>query len=368
MAETTTPSNHQTSITTPAQQDAVCEKIVAQTTARVLEIRELTKEKEPQICLDAGRMLMQYAQEQLGQMKNIVPLSHPQYQHVADNLANEILQCAINYYNNSKEVNSERVAIELLEYACSIAVSQMVVERCQQNYNVLHKNLIYVPPVESASLAQAVRDELEQFLKKPKKTSYAIAMMHAVYEPLMKFKKAVGAHHPSYLRLSTQVAAYTLAAVIEELNGASPSKAINNGVDEQSALLKLKVVLAHGWKALMMIEGLDMESEYRQEQFLPNKEAVRNTCASVGVPTPTEGAEYRMGCTTPTATPPCDTAKKRTAYNWLACIAAIFVCLTIGCVVMNYWVLSVISSLVVFVCGLTALLISRRWLKETNKM
>lgn len=98
--------------------------------------------------LKAGMYLMESTKKMLEEVINIVGKNDIEYQMVADNLAKQILQCGINYYNNASEtdVESPRKAMVLQSYALSIAVGQFTKDRCQENYDILKDVLDKLPP------------------------------------------------------------------------------------------------------------------------------------------------------------------------------------------------------------------------------
>lgn len=97
--------------------------------------------KNPVASLAAGTKLMNSTKVPLKTVKDIAGASSPQYQMVADNVAKQVLQCGINYYNNApdSDVESPRKAMVLQEYALKIAVGKLTKDRCQENYDVLKK-------------------------------------------------------------------------------------------------------------------------------------------------------------------------------------------------------------------------------------
>jgi len=80
----------------------------------------------------------------LEQIENIVGKNSIKYSSIADKVANEILQCAIEHYNANyekayPEENYAETAIELAESAESIAVGSAVKERIRDNLNAIEK-------------------------------------------------------------------------------------------------------------------------------------------------------------------------------------------------------------------------------------
>ena len=97
---------------------------------------------------EAGIVLSNKTRVPLGAIKSLLGVNDMQYQTVADNLAKQILQCGINYYNNSEEPDSAIKAMPLQEYALQIAVGPLAKDRCKKNVEILQKIMAELPPKE----------------------------------------------------------------------------------------------------------------------------------------------------------------------------------------------------------------------------
>ena len=67
---------------------------------------------------------------------------------IADKLGLEILQCGIDYFNDSEEPDAAHKAMSLQKYAKSIAVGQMAKDRCKENVDILQRIIDNLPPSE----------------------------------------------------------------------------------------------------------------------------------------------------------------------------------------------------------------------------
>ncbi len=91
----------------------------------------------------AGQELLASSANALLQLKNIVGSNDIKYSSIADKLANEILQCSIDYFNDSqeKESNSDyaEIAMELARKADTIAVGTLAKERVKDSLHTLEE-------------------------------------------------------------------------------------------------------------------------------------------------------------------------------------------------------------------------------------
>ena len=131
--------------------------------------------KDANANLTAGMVLMNSTKTALKQVRDIVGVTSTKYQMVADNLAKQILQCGINYYNNASDddVESPRKAMPLQAYALQIAIGQLTKDRCQENYDILKKAVDDMPPAEVAIETRKVKEELRRFCQQPDKISHS---------------------------------------------------------------------------------------------------------------------------------------------------------------------------------------------------
>lgn len=115
-----------------------------------IAVAKNTDSKNPEASLAAGTKLMNSTKAPLKTVKEIAGAMSQQYQMVADNVAKQVLQCGINYYNNAPDSDTEspHKAMELQSYALSIAVGQLTKDRCQENYNILKEVIDGLAPKE----------------------------------------------------------------------------------------------------------------------------------------------------------------------------------------------------------------------------
>lgn len=112
----------------------------------------------------AGQELFTTTANNLTQLKSIVGANDLKYSTIADKVANEILQCSIDFFNDSQEKNSNvdyaETAMNLAKQAENIAVGNLTKDRIKDNI----KTLIQMKDKELSSaieLLQSVKDAYE---------------------------------------------------------------------------------------------------------------------------------------------------------------------------------------------------------------
>lgn len=262
--------------------------------------------KNPEDSLAAGTKLMNSTKAPLKAVKAIAGATSPQYQMVADNVAKQVLQCGINYYNNApdSDVESPRKAMVLQSYALSIAVGQLTKDRCKENYDILKQAVDNMPPAEVAIETRKVKEELRKFCQLPDKISHSVTLLNNTKPLLQTIKLKLGATNAFYLALSTQVVGNALHNVIEEVNQAqnyfaAVIKAIKeSGIDpgvlnyldnEHSPAKimdsKVKPVIREAWKATVLMDSFDMESDFKSNRYNPNRQSLKEMCESLKIST-----------------------------------------------------------------------------------
>lgn len=92
----------------------------------------------PNARLEAGRRLMREASIHLLDLRATLEVDSKSYMFIADKLSEEILLCAIHYYNESSDTDRSLKAVELSGYALSLAKSPIQIERCKKNHDTIH--------------------------------------------------------------------------------------------------------------------------------------------------------------------------------------------------------------------------------------
>ncbi len=90
---------------------------------------------------EAGQELFTATKSDLSQLKSIVGLNDLKYASNADKVANEILQCSIDYFNDSQEKESSsdytEIAMKLAKDAESLAIGDVAKERIKDSIHTL---------------------------------------------------------------------------------------------------------------------------------------------------------------------------------------------------------------------------------------
>ena len=233
-----------------------------------LAISEAKSAKGSSANYRAGEKLMNSTKGPLSQLKGFLGVSDMQYQMIADKLATTILQCGINYFNDTEEDDAVDKAMKLQNYALSIAVGQMAKDRCKENVDILKK---IGPEYKVQKELNRIGEKLKRFSAKPigrdaiftsllgneKSFSDINSFIDGCRSDLLFVRHKLGASNSLYLKISSAVASAAINALVEKINAAQQMANITS--DRNS----LKGDVASALSTMSKISSLDMTSECR---------------------------------------------------------------------------------------------------------
>lgn len=254
--------------------DYIKEKLIDATTGRIRAAIATAKNAsadDSDASYTAGKTLMNCSKAELPKLKAICGNGDSVYGITADGLAKQILQCGINYYNNTFDDQYDRIekALELQEYALSIAVGSVARVRCQKNVDIIINVKSKLPPREVKQYYDNVYDLLNNFKKASQTFANTIQLIQDCAPQLVAIKNATGLN-PQYLTLSTRVVNVALNATIENVNN-SQEKDIFGKHDFD----KIKKALKEGWRITLYMDRLDKEAEFKDGWYKNNRDALK---------------------------------------------------------------------------------------------
>lgn len=310
-------------------------KPIIDTLSSAIDACKSSRGKGPTARLNAGTKLMNNTKADLAQLKQFVPTGDLQYQMIADKLGLEILQCGIDYYNDSDAADAARKAMVLQKYAQSVVVGKMAKDRCKENVDILNRIIAELPPSEVFAEDRAIKEELRKFTRLPDKISYSMNLLNNTKPHLQAIKSKLGSSNGYYLKISTQVVGNALHNVIEEVNALQndPTFQMNMILDKSAALSSLRSVLRSAWQATKLMDTFDMESDFKNHRYNENRRTLSSMCSQVGVSTYTSSSSsssYRPASRPAAAYSSTSSSNSSDDTNW-GFIIAIIIAIIIIC-------------------------------------
>ena len=283
-----------------------------------IELARKSKGKQPKERLLAGEQLRKHTTDSLTELSSMLTHTDLQYQMIADKLGLEILQCGIDYYNDSEDPDAAIKAMSLQKYALSIVVGQAAKDRCKENVDILQKIIDNLPPSEVFTEDKAIKEELHKYCQLPDLISHAVTLLENTQPYLVSIKDKLGADNEYYLKISTLVVNNALNNVIAEINEAQKydpaeerrqrnkklmeksdplfhplysslynDEFLYESEDRKTKYEYVKRVVLKAKKALLIMDVLDMEKSFEQERYLPNRKTINDFLLQLNDPLPT---------------------------------------------------------------------------------
>lgn len=259
----------------------------------LIENAKSTKGTDGKVRLNAGNELMSYSNNILKELRSILGYHNNRYKLIADKIAQEVLQCSIDYYNSTNDFESSIKALPLCEYALSIAVGDISRQRCQQNYDIVKNIYENLPPEEVIEDIKEIEGILSRYSKKERTTKNSLNLLIETRGYLVSIKEILGKSNSYYLNISSKIGNAVLNNLIEEVNnaqkedkpnpldsflgrnshyGISHSRLYSEESIRKKAIL-LKSVLHNAWRTILFLDLMDKTDEF-DERFESNRKTL----------------------------------------------------------------------------------------------
>ncbi len=143
-----------------AARSAIVMPIISHLTEALQRCR-LSKGKDPKTRYLAGITLDRDTKDIFGQLRKVVKINDIELVNISDKIANEILQCSIDAYNDVDDPDYAEEAIKLLIRAKRIALGTVTKERIKENEAILRNIIASIPP----KAARQENEKLDEILK-----------------------------------------------------------------------------------------------------------------------------------------------------------------------------------------------------------
>lgn len=269
-----------------------------------IELVKNKRIKDKGNALQFGTDLYKNTKEELKQLKSILGTTNLQYKMLADNIAKEILQCSIDYFNEWQETKDpSKECLYLIHVAQSLTTTSQTNDRIAENLKGMQefaKNAIIKADldaiIELLDGERRRREKEEEERKKERETNPYIGrrsfslpnyrlygekikinnigtakkLIENAIPHLLNIKSVLGGNDQTYLQLSTSVAAKAQNYIVATINNAQEPDNFGN-----ISLSDLKEKIAKAWTVIQQIEALDMTCQFK-ENFDKNKKKLKD--------------------------------------------------------------------------------------------
>lgn len=201
--------------------------------------------------------------------KNVDPNS-PLYPAL-DNLADEIVSCAVDYQRNSYDYFADKKALLVTQFASKVAQVSNTKQRCKENIDIFKDNQTTLLPEMYANEAQQVRKLKIDYAKSDKTIASGKYFAQSALSILSSIKSKVGASK-AYLSCSADVVNDVLTVIIDKVNDA-----MHASKDELHSTLK------EAYEVTKFLSTFDMDEDFKANRFDNNAKTLKIMCLRRGI-------------------------------------------------------------------------------------
>ena len=226
---------------------------------------ERTIEKRKNTPQDAeiySEELFEKTNSDLKTLKRILSVNNIQYQMIVNKLANEILQCSIDFFNYYRENESDfdpgDDALKVIEYAENIGATGQVLERIKENKEVIQEWVNNKPDREKEKLVKEeiefIISKLENFQEQPNSITNAKMLIEKCSNKIIRIKEVLGSTNELYLNISSSIVNNVQRMLV----------AIVNNISKSDNLSKIRKIVEEAIIISNTLDTFDMFDEVRK--------------------------------------------------------------------------------------------------------
>jgi hypothetical protein len=225
----------------------------------------------------AGKKLYNDTKTDLVQLKSIFGEQDFNYSNIADKVANEILQCSVDYFNEMQEQDSSTDyhtnATNLVKLAQNIAVGSVVRGRVEDNLQTLNDmKKSFAQRKEQAKVAEevkTVKEQLTRFINTYSKTISDADNLARTCKPCLdRMKNILGSYNDLYIQISSAIVNNCIGTMVKVINASQ-----QNQLNILSGMLEFEISAAR--TLMTYLSSFDMNSSERQH-YNNNKSSLDN--------------------------------------------------------------------------------------------
>lgn len=261
------------------------------------------RDDNPNDAEEYGEELYKNTKEDLVFLKNVWGANNVQYQMIANKLANEILQCAVDFfveYRESDEYDPGEPAMKVMKMAKAINPTGQTKSRLDENIENLQE---WIDDSDERNIQKKIKDELvfigsklERFQKLSDTVSNAKDLVVSCKPKLESIKATLGSTNEIYIKMSTAVVGNAQGMLVTAVNEAQegfkryqdfgglghiPSYSGNSDLNKLLGSLKtvslseLETIVIGAYEITTLMTSFDMDSQLRTK-FNENRNALGN--------------------------------------------------------------------------------------------
>ncbi|WP_143882779.1 CFI-box-CTERM domain-containing protein [Chryseobacterium binzhouense] len=237
---------------------------------RLIEESKTKRKANKANAVSNGNTLYQQTIENIKQLKSILGASDIKFSSVSDKVADEILQCGIDYFKHYRDSNTDpsSYTMDLFRKAKSLALGSVVRQRIQENTESLQEWIDTKPEREKQQRIafdfERLKNLIDEFERKSDTVSNAKQLLNNARPYLSNVKTTLGSNDEIYLGLSSRIASDAQGKCVSEINKLQEqfSKTYDNAT-KLAAIFLLKERVNEAWEVSNTISAMDLRADFR---------------------------------------------------------------------------------------------------------
>ena len=231
----------------------------------------------------AGKELYLNAVVELTQLKSILSTSDIKYSSAADKVANEILQCGIDYFGHYQDSNTDPsgAAMDLFRKAKIFAIGSVAKQRIQESTENLQEWIDEKPERDKQKKVEEylkfIASKLERFQNLSDTVSNAQDLVDSCKPKLATIKSILGSTDDFYLKISSAIANNALVMLVNSVNEAQESIEVIIG-----DFSTLRLVVHSALLVSESIGSMDLDPQQRTH-YSKNHSALKSIALQLGI-------------------------------------------------------------------------------------
>nr|WP_319266413.1 CFI-box-CTERM domain-containing protein [uncultured Draconibacterium sp.] len=235
------------------------------------------RKNNPRDAEEYGEELYKSTKSDITLLKKLMGSSNVQYQMLANKLANEILQCSIDFFNTLRDEGGEfdpgEAALKVAKYAKAIGTTGQTKSRIIENTEVIQE---WVDDKPNRQRQEAIAEDLafvtnklQRFQNLSDSINNSRDLVVSCKPKLTNIKNELGSYDDFYLQVSSAVVSNALGMIIEVVNREQSQLQY-----DRTKIISLPTTISSAVSVIDKMEYFDMVSEVRN-RFDTNKRTIK---------------------------------------------------------------------------------------------
>lgn len=285
-------------------------KIPLEEIEKVIDAVKSKRKSAPASACTYGNNLFNETNSKLEVLKGILGSEDLKFISISDKLADEILQCGIDYFLHFKDTETDPCAqsMDLFKKAKGIAKGSLCIDRIKENIEGIDQWIKNKPERDKQAKIRTDLDEIHDYFEiyddMEETVESAEYLANSCKPHVDRIKAALGSTDSFYLKVSTSVVMRSLSYIVSQVNEAQTDASEAHSYSRDRLFAHYKHVLNSAWTVTKILDEFDMERDYKQNHYANNRSTLISLCSQVGIRTDgsTPGVRGPYGGGKPTGT------------------------------------------------------------------